>query len=66
MEYKEHCGKCGAQQMEKLPKGKVAFRCMDRDAGPFYKRVLSVEREGADGAGVLRPAWCPRKGLGDG
>lgn len=64
-EYVEKCGPCTSQQKETLPKNKIAFRCMNRDAGPFCGRVISIEKNGADGAAVIRPAWCPRKGQAD-
>ena len=60
----ETCKGCGALQKEGWAKGRVAFRCMNREAGIYRGRVVDTEKSGVDPT-LIRPAWCPRKGEAD-
>lgn len=60
----ETCKGCGALQKEEWARGKIAFRCMDRDAGQRRGHVIEVEKAELTPS-VIRPAWCPRKGTAD-
>lgn len=56
----ETCKGCGAIQKEEWPKGKAAYRCMNRDAGERCGRVVEVAKRDVD-ASLICPEWCPRK-----
>ena len=55
------CSGCPHCRVESFGRAKIALRCFDRDADPYwYGRTVIVLPEGADAEAyrVTPPAWC--------